>query len=223
MVRKNRLPKFPDDYIEGKAIEYDNSKWMERNQKNTTLICIKYLFNDKLNLNDSNEFEEKDSYLVLDLGCGTGYSSEVLIQNGFKVIGIDILHDMISKAREKKKIIKEYQNLELIQADINFLPIKSNIIDYIISVSSYNFIIHSMKNFGEQVKQINDTAIDINRILKNQGRVVIEFYPKDNRELKIFNKSFINKGFEGYMIKKNPHQKSGQTFLLLKKSNYGNL
>jgi ubiquinone/menaquinone biosynthesis C-methylase UbiE len=217
MVKKNRLPKFPDDYLEDKAIEYNNSKWMERNQKNTTLKCIQYLFDEKLKYKEVSKAEEKNNSLVLDLGCGTGYSSEMLVQTGFRVIGVDILPDMLLKAKEKKKFIEESKELELILADINYLPIKDNIIEYIISVSSYNFITYGLKNYGEKVKLVNETAIDINRILKSHGIVVIEFYPKDERELKFFNNSFINKGFEGYMVKKKPFQKSGQTFLLLKK------
>ncbi|MFX0139155.1 MAG: class I SAM-dependent methyltransferase [Candidatus Hodarchaeota archaeon] len=217
MVRKNRLPKFPDDYINDKAEEYDSSKWMERNQKGATILSIQYLFDEKLIANDINGNKMRDSFLILDLGCGTGFSSEILVQNGFRVIGVDILDDMLSKAREKKKISNNYKELELILADINNLPIKGNSIDHIISISSYNFIIHGLENYGERVKLLNDTAKYLNKILKNKGRVVIEFYPKDDKELKIFNKSFINNGFEGFMVKNKPNQKSGQTFLLLKK------
>lgn len=217
MVRKNLLPIFPDDYIEEKAEEYDSSKWMERNQKRTTSLTIQYLFDDKLNGNSSTGIIKGEPFLILDLGCGTGYSSEVLIQNGFRVVGIDILYDMVSKAREKKEFSKDLKILELILADINFLPIRVNSIDHIISISSYNFITYGMENFGEKVKLLNDTGKYVNDILKQNGRVVIEFYPKDDNELKIFNKSFINNGFEGFMVKNNPNQKSGQTFLLLKK------
>ncbi len=217
MVRKNQLPKFPDDYIEEKAEEYDSSKWMERNQKRTTSLCIEYLFDKKLNSNKDAEMKREKPFLILDLGCGTGYSSEKLIENGFRVVGIDILYDMVSKARKKKNISKTLKILELILADINFLPIRVNSVDHIISISSYNFIIHGFENFGEKVKLINDTGKYLNNILKQNGRIVIEFYPKDDTELKMFNKSFLNNGFEGFMIKKNPNQKSGQTFLLLKK------
>ena len=217
MVRKNRLPIFPDDYIEDKADEYDSSIWMARNQKRATLLSIQYLFDEKLNHNESDGIKTGDSSLILDLGCGTGFSSEILIENGFRVIGIDILDDMLLKARDKKKDFEEYKDLELILADINFLPLKVNSIDHIISISSYNFIIHGLQNYGEKVKLINDTARYIYKILKKMGRVVIEFYPKDDQELKIFNKSFINNGFEGFMVKSNPNQKSGQTYLLLKK------
>ena len=217
MVRKNRLPIFPDDYLEDKAEEYDNSKWMERNQKRTTLLSLQYLFDDALNVNNDNGNKMGDMPIVLDLGCGTGFSSEVLIHNDFRVIGIDILNDMLLKAREKKKSFKEYSNLELILADINFLPIRVNSIDHIISISSYNFIIHGLENYGEKVKILHDTGKYLNKLQKRNGRLVIEFYPKDDKELTMFQKSFTNNGYEGFMIKQNPKQKSGQTFLILKK------
>jgi ubiquinone/menaquinone biosynthesis C-methylase UbiE len=217
LVRKNQLPIFPDDYINDKATEYDKSKWMERNQKRTTSLCIEYLFDDRLNTNDDNGIIIGELPLILDLGCGTGFSSEILIQNGFRVIGVDILNDMLIKARDKKRVFKEYKGLELILADINSLPIRINTIDHIISISSYNFIIHDLEKYGEKVKILNDTGRYLNQLLKSNGRVVIEFYPRDDQELKMFNKSFINNGFEGFMVKKNPKQKSGQTFLLLKK------
>ena len=217
MVRKNQLPIFPDDYIKDKAGEYDNSKWMERNQKRTTSLCIEYLFDNRLNANDDNGINMEESPLILDLGCGTGFSSEVLIQNGFRVIGVDILNDMLIKAREKKRIFKKYKELELILGDINHLPIRVNSIDHIFSISSYNFVIYNLENYGEKVKLLNNTGKYLHQLLKINGRVVIEFYPKDDQELKMFNKSFINNGFEGFMVKQKPKQKSGQTFLLLKK------
>ncbi|MFX1426953.1 MAG: class I SAM-dependent methyltransferase [Promethearchaeota archaeon] len=217
MVRKNKLPQFPDDYLNQKAEEYDNSKWMERNQKRSTLLSIQYLFDEKLVNQDEVVIENGENPLILDLGCGTGFSSEVLIENDFRVIGVDILYDMIVKAREKKGILMSPLNFELLLADINFLPIRSNKIDYIISISAYNFVIYQKENYGEKVKQLTETARYLNKILKKLGRIIIEFYPKDDQELNIFKNSFINNGFEGYMVKNNPKQKSGQTFLLLKK------
>jgi ubiquinone/menaquinone biosynthesis C-methylase UbiE len=218
LVRKNQLPIFPDDYIDEKAEEYDSSKWMERNQKRTASLTIKYLFDEKLKESNDTGKSMGDSCIFLDLGCGTGYSSEVLIQNGYRVIGIDILYDMISKAREKKDTSNHFKSLELILADINFLPIRANSVDHIISISSYNFITYGLENYGEKVKLLNNTGKYLSKILKHNGRIVIEFYPKDDQELKMFNKSFINNGFEGFMVKSNPNQKSGQTFLLLKKN-----
>lgn len=217
MVRKNVLPRFPFDYINNKAEEYNNSRWMERNQKRATVLSIQYLFDEKLNDKVASGIEVGDPLLILDLGCGSGFSSEALIENGFKVIGVDILPDMLLKAREKKRNSKYKRFLMLILADINYLPIRSNVIDHIISISAYNFIIYRKQNYGEKVKLLNDTAKFLREILKNEGKIIIEFYPRDDQELTIFNNSFTKNGFEGFMVKNNPKQKSGQTFLLLKK------
>ena len=218
MVRKNQLPQFPKDYLNEKAEEYDSSKWMERNQKRSTLLSIQYLFDEKLVDQNERSIRYKKKFLILDLGCGTGFSSELLVEHGFRVIGVDILPDMILKARDKKEELTIPKFFELILADINYLPIRSNEIDHIISISAYNFIAYGKENYGEKIKQLTKTAKYIDKILKKNGRIIIEFYPKDDEELNIFKNSFINNGFDGFMVKNNPKQKSGQTFLLLKKS-----
>ena len=210
---KNNIPKFPDSYAGIEASKYDNQTWMERNQKRTTIKCVEYLFDEKLG--ETDKIDQKSSMVMLDLGCGTGFSSETLIDFGFRTISIDILYDMLTIARNKKK--SSVPNLELILADINYLPIKSNCIDHIISVSAYNFIAHKAKNITDKQKILFNTAKYLHEILKPSGRTIIEFYPETDSELDLFSKSFTNNCFEGFLVKNNPNQKSGQTFLLLKK------
>jgi len=215
MTRKNKIPKFPNSYIGDKAKEYDRQKWMERNQKRTTHKVLEYLIDKKLGEHD---IQQDYSCLILDLGCGSGFSSEVLIENGFRVIGIEILKDMLSLAKKRKKLL-EYTNLDLILADINYLPLKPKKIDHIISVSAYNFITHHSSSLREERKIVNNTAKDLYRILKNEGRIIIELYPKDDKDLDLFKSSFTSNGFDGFMIKNDENQRGGQTFLLLKKLN----
>jgi SAM-dependent methyltransferase len=217
MSRKTKKPKFPDSYLGVKAEEYDQSRWMERNQKRTTLSCIQYFYDEHLDDLNTSNFLKDNEYLVLDLGCGTGFSSEILSANGFRVVGVDILKDMIYKTRVKKKIDKDFQKIEFAVADINFLPFRIDSIDHIFSISAYNFIIKDMVNPKEKVILLAKTAKKINEILKTKGRIIIEFYPNDEKELNLFKTSFTNNDFKGFMIKQNPNQKSGQTFLLLKK------
>lgn len=214
-MAKTNLPKFPDAYIGDKADEYDGLKWMERNQKRTTLTTIKYLFDKKLGKTNYN-LEQDLPLTVLDLGCGTGFSSEILVEAGFRVIGVDILNDMLSKANKKRSLL-ELNNLMLILADINYLPIRNNSLNFIVSISAYNFIIHEKNSKRNKRKIVNNTAKFLNNILKKDGRIVIEFYPENDEELKLFNSSFTLNGFEGFMVKNVENQKSGQTFLLLKK------
>ncbi|MFX0058453.1 MAG: class I SAM-dependent methyltransferase, partial [Candidatus Heimdallarchaeota archaeon] len=170
-----------------------------------------------LNNLGNKDFLKEKQYLILDLGCGTGFSTEILLQKGFRVIGVDLLTDMISKAVIKKQFLPSVKKLEYLLADINFLPIRNNSIDHIISISTYNFITYGKEGFRERSKTVNNSAKYLHKVIKFNGRIIIEFYPKDEEELNLFISSFINNGFNGFMIKNKPHQKAGQTFLLLKK------
>ena len=214
MVKTN-FPKFPDSYIGEKAVEYDSLKWMERNQKRTAQKIIRYLNDEELGKIVHN-FEKDLPLFILDLGCGTGFSSEILNKAGFRVIGVDILNDMLSKANKKKSELKNH-NMELILADMSNLPIKTNSFHYIVSISAYNFITHKYNSQREKRKIVNNTAKYLYKILKENGRIIIEFYPENNNDLELFINSFTLNGFEGFIVKTNPKQKSGQTFLLLKK------
>jgi hypothetical protein len=98
---------------------------------------------------------------------------------------------------------------------MNNLPLRYNSIDHIISISAYNFIIYNHKGPTNSKKVIYNTARNLNKILKKDGRLIIEFYPENDTELKLFVNSFLLNDFNGYMIKNNPKQKSGQTFLCL--------
>jgi ubiquinone/menaquinone biosynthesis C-methylase UbiE len=125
---------------------------------------------------------------------------------------------MIIKARNKKILFQNNNNFELILADINYLPLKRNSIDHIISISAYNFITYNRNNERDKIKTINNTAKYLYKVLKSEsGRIVIEFYPKDDEELDLFVSSFKKNGFDGYLIKSKPNQKAGQTYLNLKK------
>jgi len=217
MSNHEGTPKFPDSYIGDNAVEYDNSMWMERNQKKTTLLCLRYLHDDKLDKLNIYNVLDGNRYIIVDLGCGSGFSSEILVESGHRVIGIDILIDMLSKAKTKKKISENKKDLVLILADINYLPLRKASINHIISISAYNFIIHGTETIRDKFKAVNNTAMYLKKILKPNGRIIIEFYPKDEEELNLFISSFNNYGFDGFMIKKNPAQKAGQTYLLLKK------
>ncbi|GAH79068.1 unnamed protein product, partial [marine sediment metagenome] len=42
--------------------------------------------------------------------------------------------------------------------------------------------------------------------------------PLDEQELNFYISSFINNGFNGFLIKKHEKQKTGQTFMLIKKT-----
>ncbi len=208
MVKKER-PKFPDSYIGKQAKEYDISNWMERNQKNITARCVELLFDS--NLGPFPEFDNSE-LLVLDLGCGTGFSTEILLEERFNVISIDILSDMIYLFRKKN-----IDTFNLILADIRNLPIRENKIDHIISVSSFNFIYEDILDNNEKNKILQQTVKIFKEVLNNNGRVILEFYPETEVDIKLLMRYFKSAGFNGFLVQDNPGLRKEQNFLILKK------
>ena len=96
MSNHDNSPIFPDSYVGENSSEYDNSIWMERNQKKTAILCLHYLYDEKLDRIGILDTLNEEKYLVADLGCGTGFSSEILVEKGYRVIAVDVLIDMLS-------------------------------------------------------------------------------------------------------------------------------
>jgi hypothetical protein len=69
----------------------------------------------------------------------------------------------------------------------------------------------------KKLKILNTTAKSLYQLLKENGRIIIEFYPKTERELEWFSSSFKANSFKGFIVKSKSKQKSGQYFLLLQK------
>ena len=69
---------------------------------------------------------------------------------------------------------------------MEYLPVRSNSINHIVSISAYNFILHEKKDYKDRNKTLNNTAKSLKRILKSNGRMIIEFYPSNEEELNLF-------------------------------------
>lgn len=79
---------------------------------------------------------------VLDIGVGTGRFAEPLQRNGIKVVGIDISHEMVQKAKEK--------GVEhLLRSDVCFLPFRDQCFDAALSVHVLHLISDWQTALGE--------------------------------------------------------------------------
>ena len=82
-----------------------------------------------------NNIKIKNHNLLLDVGCGTGISSDF----NCKVIGIDQSIELL-KQNNKNKILAKAENI----------PFKNNIFDFVISVTS----IHNFKDIEKSLEEI---------------------------------------------------------------------
>ncbi|MFA5333936.1 MAG: class I SAM-dependent methyltransferase [Candidatus Nanoarchaeia archaeon] len=111
--------------------------------------------------------EFKPDSLVLDLGCGTGFSLNVLKKSGFNAVGIDVSFEMVKYAKSK--------NFKVILGSMNSLPFKNEAFDNLISISAIQWA-----NIKEYAKILDE----IKRVVKKE--IVIQFYPKEKEEFEYF-------------------------------------
>lgn len=117
------------------------------------------------------KFNISDKGTLLDIGCGIGYftiPAAGILNNG-KVIGLDIVTEMIDIAREKANNIS---NIEFRKSDEYSFPIESSSIDYV-------FISNVLHEIEDKTRYFNE----IKRVLKIQGYLCIIDWEKKEAEM----------------------------------------
>ena len=151
----------------------------------------------------------KDRSEILDIGCGTGISMEIL-EEKHNTTGIDISKNMIKLAKAK--------NLNTIMASFNNLPFKESSFDNIISISALQWI--RGKNSIYEKEKFISVIQEFRRILKTKGTGGIQFYPhKEGINYETIVELFRNSGFRCKIIEEpdKSNQKKGRKFLIIKK------
>ncbi len=112
--------------------------------------------------NPKEKGKPKEGEYVLDLGCGRGmdtFLSSKLVGESGLVIGVDNNYKMIEKAREIAEK-KGFDNVEFRLGEIEYIPIRDNFLDLLMS----NCVINLSTNKDQVYNEIY-------RILKPGGRI----------------------------------------------------
>lgn len=153
-----------DYYSKEESLRYDLSGAFRRIQESMAF--------DALEIADFSK-----NFFILDLGCGTGFSMNVLKSEGLKCLGIDISFEMLLHAKNK--------GFDVFLADMKSLPFKDESFDGLISISAIQW---------ESPEDYNLVLDEIKRVIKDSA--VIQFYPKNPYEFDFFLKNAKKKFFE---------------------------
>ena len=117
------------------------------------------------------KFKVEDNGTLLDVGCGIGYftvpASKLLKNN--KVIGIDIVPEILEFAKEKAKGIN---NIEFITSEEYTFPIESDSIKYVLICN----VIHEVEDVARYFDEVR-------RVLKDDGYFLIIDWAKTKMEV----------------------------------------
>ena len=95
---------------------------------------------------------------ALDAGCGTGFQTAILLELGYRTVGLDISAGLLRAARPRST------GARLVQGDIETLPCRNATMDLVVSCgSTLSFVARPERAFAE-----------IARVLRPGGRVLLE-------------------------------------------------
>ncbi|WP_418603663.1 class I SAM-dependent methyltransferase [Hwangdonia sp.] len=142
-------------------------------------------FSERWRRQSVNSIDIKKNSVVLDLMTGMGECWKPILkalgQNG-ELIGLDFSSGMLKMAKKRKEKYPKHK-INLLQENVFENSISSGSVDYIVSG-------FGLKTFSE--KQLNDFALEVNRLLKSKGSFsFIEVSIPQNKILKFFYLSYL--------------------------------
>lgn len=95
---------------------------------------------------------EQEKNLVVDLGCGTGKLTEMLFDEGFDVIGIDLSEDMLEVARDRAQ--ENGKQILYLQQDMREMDLFCTAGTILSTCDSVNYITEP-EELGEVFRRVN--------------------------------------------------------------------
>jgi len=169
-------------YTAERSAYYAHSNSMRQMQRKMTARALEFIEIDP------------DAW-VLDLGCGTGFGQELLVEAGIHVIGVDVAWEMLSQGR--------HENGPRICADMTVLPFRTLSFDAVISVSAMQWVLSEDPNLRNAALGV--LVRELERSLLPGGSAVMQFYPRTDHILKEVKEVFATvENFQGQFVIDNP-------------------
>ncbi|WP_421379071.1 class I SAM-dependent methyltransferase [Bacillus salacetis] len=96
---------------------------------------------------------------VADLGCGDGFGSYLLNQEGYEVTGMDLSEKMVEFARKQEK-----EGLDFVKGDLSHPPFEKGQFDAVMMINSLEWTedpLHALKQISEVVREDGRVCIGI--------------------------------------------------------------
>ena len=216
-------------YNEKEARKYNSSSRMINVQREITLRAIELLL-----------LPQDQTSLILDVGCGSGLSGQVLEQQGHVWVGCDVSRDMLQVAKERMdgtyQFAKDDDDSDDDSDDSNQqrrqqrpstgglmhhdmgtgLPFRPATFDACISISALQWLCYSNSASQNPKRRLVRFFSSLYSILKKSARAVLQFYPETAEQAVLISECATAVGFGGGIVVDYPNSaKAKKHYLVL--------
>ena len=155
---------------------------------------------------------------ILDLGCGSGLSGEILsntdeIDGGPHIwVGMDVSSSMLAQALERDV------EGDMLLSDIGQgVPFRAGSFDAAISISAIQWLCNAESTSEDEApeRRLKRFFDGLYASLKRGGRAVCQFYPKNNAQRSMITSAAIKAGFGAGLLEDDPETKNVKLYLVL--------
>ncbi|KAG6814522.1 hypothetical protein H0H92_000048 [Tricholoma furcatifolium] len=153
---------------------------------------------------------EEPAYL-LDIGCGSGLSGEILDEEGYIWAGVDIAPSMLEVALERE--VEGDLFLQDIGQGFGFRP---GSFDGAISISVLQWLLNAETSHATSSPphRLNRFFTTLHSALRNPSRAVFQFYPSSDDQIQMITSAAQKAGFGGGIVVDYPNSKKAKKVFL---------
>lgn len=151
---------------------------------------------------------DKPSF-ILDIGCGSGLSSQVLEEDGHVWVGMDISSDMLNVANERE--LEGDLFLQDIGQGVGYRP---GTFDGCISISVIQWLCNADKHSHNPRKRLHRFFSTLYQAMARGARCVFQFYPENNAQTDMIVAAATKSGFSGGLVIDYPNSTRAKKFFL---------
>ncbi|KAF8163468.1 S-adenosyl-L-methionine-dependent methyltransferase [Crassisporium funariophilum] len=148
---------------------------------------------------------------LLDIGCGSGLSGEILDEEGYIWAGVDIAPSMLEVALERE--VEGDLFLQDIGQGFGFRP---GSFDGAISISVLQWLLNAETSHptSSPPHRLNRFFTTLHSAMRNPSRVVLQFYPSSDDQIQLITSIAQRAGFGGGIVVDYPNSKKAKKVFL---------
>ena len=145
---------------------------------------------------------------LLDLGCGSGLSGQVLHENGHFWVGLDISRDMLD-------IAKTNQTGDLFLQDLgDGVGFRPGTFDGAFSISVLQWLCNADQSHHDPRKRLYRFFSTLYTALVRGARAVFQFYPENESQSEMIMAQAVRAGFSGGLVVDFPNSAKAKKYYL---------